>query len=57
MININMYAMLINMLNLMHVNIQCYKMTTAFYKEKKNKTTNKNTPRILLPVPLYSIIS
>lgn len=52
-----MYAMLINMLNLMHVNIQCYKMTTAFYKEKKNKTTNKNTPRILLPVPLYSIIS
>lgn len=34
---INIYAMLTNMLNLMHVNIQCYKDDQSFTKRKRIK--------------------
>lgn len=33
---INIYAMLINMLNLMHVNIQCYKDDHSLLQREKN---------------------
>lgn len=51
MININIYVMLTNMLNLMHVNIQCYKDDHSLLQREKVK--QRKHPRAFVPrVPI-----